>query len=174
MDHKVRRMIPQTTAMLALGVLIGCTSTPSVPDSLSADDLRAMQETAQNALESNRIGQSANWSNTATGNLGTVTPTRTFQRDNGTPCRDFQLTATASGRTAIGYDTACRSADGAWVSQDYDSLVDALRYSGNRNYNRSTYVGVGSYRCRGAYSYRYRDPWCRTGSGVSFGVGTGF
>lgn len=130
-----------------------------------------MQQTAQQALEQNKVGQSSNWTNSANGHLGTVTPIETFESDP-KPCRRYQITASVEGRTAIGYDTACRRADGVWVSSNFDSLIDALEYA---QYRRDRYD---------RYPY-YDDPWCdRPGrwhspycgprSGLSVGVGTRF
>lgn len=170
-----RRAAAAAVTLAALTVA-GCTAgPPSVPERLDAADQRLMEETAQRALESNRVGESANWASGTTGHVGTVTPIETFER-NAVPCREFQMTATVGGKTAIGYDTACRRADGVWVSRNFDSLVAALQYADRHR---------GSYHPRDRYyDPFYDDPWCgprgyrsgpycRPRSGLSFGVGVG-
>ena len=133
------------------------------PRRLDPADLSLVSETTQQTLEINKIGESANWSNPASGNRGKVTPTRTFQRDDGRPCRAFQQTATIDGRTRIAQDTACRTAAGMWQSESHSSLADAIRsddapaYGGSYGPSTGVSVGVGGGR-----------------SGVSVGTGIGF
>jgi len=178
----MRRLLPAprgaTLAVTALLAFAGCTSVPDVIDRLDVAELRLMAETVQAALESNRVGAATNWVNPATGHLGTVTPVYTFAGDNGTPCRDYQITATADGDTAVGYDTACRRADGAWESRHYDSLSDVLRYGGNGRYAPPYPPWYDDPWCR--WPQYLHDPWCRwpyhapryrPRSGVSFGLG---
>lgn len=134
------------------------------PPSLTTADLGMVAETTQRVLETNRIGESANWSNAGSGNRGTVTPTRTYATDDGRPCREFQQTATVEGRTRLARDAACRSAAGAWQSQNHASLADAILRddsSASGNYGPPAGVGIGV-----GIGGR--------GSGVSVGTGIGF
>ena len=82
--------------------------------SLDCRDQRYHGDTAQNAFESEPSGTTAAWTNPDTGHRGTVTPTRTFQRNDGTNCREFQQTIVVDGQVEEGYGTACRQADGSW------------------------------------------------------------
>lgn len=81
---------------------------------LDEADRQAMVRAAQNALEENRNGESASWSNPETGHLGTIMPVRTYDSDSGRPCREYQQTATVAGKTGMAYQTACREQDGSW------------------------------------------------------------
>ena len=86
---------------------------PPVP--LSKRDKEIMERTTQEALESNQIGQTANWSNSETGHLGGVTPTRSYPAEAGRTCRDFRMTVTTNGPTWVDHSTACRQLDGSWL-----------------------------------------------------------
>lgn len=81
---------------------------------LTDADRKLMVDTAQAALENNKSGESANWSNPETGHLGTVTPLETYDEGTARPCRDYQQTVTVKGKTGVAYHTACREPDGSW------------------------------------------------------------
>lgn len=159
-------------ALLAAAVLLaGCVSgPPPVAEQLDAGDRALLADTAQATLEHGKLGESANWQNPATGHRGTVTPLRTIEAADEPPCRDYQLTATVADNTAIGYDTACRRADGVWVSKYYSDPVDALRNGYPDRWRRDPYYD--DMWCR--WPPRSYDPWCRPRTGVTFGVGTRF
>lgn len=168
-------------AVLCAG-LTACAAAAPRP-TVTAADLQLISAATQDALEHNRVGESANWSNPATGHLGTVTPTRTLERVAGVPCRDFQQTVTMEGRTTFAYDRACRNTDGLWQSTRYGSLAEAARRAERAptqhgpaygaHVGSGGYGGYAGYRdpwCRGGFD----DPWCRRHSGLSVGVGVGF
>jgi surface antigen len=156
--------------VFACVLLLGCAGTSvNVADRLDAADLSLIAATTQQALEKNKVGQSANWTNPANGHLGTVTPTRTLTADSGAPCRNFQQTATVEGHTILAFDRACRDAAGNWFSTRYVTLSQAIR-EGDSDYAYA----------RRPYAYDYDDPWCRwhwrdpfchPGYGGSFGFG---
>ena len=163
------RLIAVLLIALSLG---GCASgPPPAADRLDADDAILMAETAQSALENGKLGESANWVGSQSGHRGTVTPIRTIEQAGETPCRDYQLTATVGDDTAIGYDTACRRADGVWVSRYFADLLDVLRYGGPQRWRRDPFHNDPW--CRWPHRYGY-DPWCRARDGLSIGVGTSF
>jgi surface antigen len=81
---------------------------------LDPADREQMVHTAQAALENNKSGEAANWSNPDSGHLGTVMPVRTFDADSGTPCREYQQTVTVEDKTGVAHETACRQPDGTW------------------------------------------------------------
>lgn len=94
-------------ALLAAG-LAGCAgTTPS--GSLSDEDISRRTAARARALENNRTGEAANWQNPATGNLGSVVPTRTFRSAFGEDCREFQEMVTVAGDTDVLNGTACRT-----------------------------------------------------------------
>ena len=93
----------------ALGALIGS----EVGKSLDRADRLAMQHATQNTLETAPSGSTSTWRNPDSGNSGTVTPTQTYQRNDGAYCREFTQTVTVGGRTQEAYRTACRQPDGS-------------------------------------------------------------
>lgn len=165
-----RHWLAVAVAVLACAALASCAGTTvSVADRLDAGDLSLIAATTQEALEKNKVGQSANWTNPANGHLGTVTPTRTFTADSGAPCRNFQQTATVEGQTILAFDRACRDPAGTWFSTRHVTLTQAIR-EGDSDYAYA----------RRPYPYDYDDPWCRwhwrdpfchPGYGSSFGFG---
>jgi surface antigen len=79
---------------------------------------RSMDDTdrlkAHRSLEHNRTHESSHWSNPDTGNDYTMTPTRTWQNDNGQYCREYTTEVVVGGQQETAYGTACRQADGSW------------------------------------------------------------
>jgi surface antigen len=84
---------------------------------LDQRDRRLAAETAQRAFEAAPTGNAVQWTNPDTGNYGTVTPTRTYQSDSGTYCREFQQEIVVGGQKQQGFGTACRMLDGTWQIQ---------------------------------------------------------
>jgi surface antigen len=101
-------------AATAIGGLLGAFVGSELGKSLDRADQAHHERAYHSAMETHRSGQSSNWQNPDSGHYGTVTPTRTYQQPDGTPCREFQQTITVGGRTEQGYGTACRQADGSW------------------------------------------------------------
>lgn len=64
------------------------------------------------ALESNRIGQTTTW-NDPDGSIHSVTPTQTYYQ-NEVPCREFRQTVEIDGQVEILSGKACRKSDGSW------------------------------------------------------------
>jgi len=99
-----------TAAGAVLGVFLGS----SIGKSLDKADRLYATQTAHTALESNPSGRTSRWSNPDSGHSGTITPTRTVEVYNGTPCRDYETTVTIDGRTETAVGRACRQSDGTW------------------------------------------------------------
>ena len=97
-----------------IGTLLGTLAGNEVGKSLDRADRLAVKRTTQESLESAPVGKTTTWKNPDTGNEGTVTPEKTYQRDDGTYCREFTQTIKVGGRTEEGYGTACRQPDGTW------------------------------------------------------------
>lgn len=99
---------------IGAGVVAGGMLGNSIGSSMDCADQLRHSRTTQDALESQHTGQSSSWQNPDTQTAGSVTPTRTWTRDDGTPCRDFQQTITIEGRQETLSGTACRQNDGTW------------------------------------------------------------
>ncbi len=69
------------------------------------------------ALESVRTDVPTQWVNPDTGYEYVLTPTRTFDGNEG-PCREYTLDAEIGGRTEQVYGIACRQPDGSWQIAD--------------------------------------------------------
>ncbi len=105
--------IVATGAGVFLGALIG----GGIGKQLDEKDRLEAQRATQSALESSRSGQTITWTNPDTGNSGTVTPTKTYQKNSNEYCREYQQTITIGGKTEDAYGTACRQPDGSWKVQ---------------------------------------------------------
>ncbi len=101
-------------AATAAGALLGAFVGNEVGKSLDRADKVAMGQTVQQSLETAPMGTTSSWQNPDSGNSGTVTPANTFQRGDGTYCREFSQTISVGGRTEEAYGTACRQPDGSW------------------------------------------------------------
>ena len=101
-------------AMIGAGVLAGGLLGNRLGSRLDCEDQRYHGSTAQDALETQRTGTSSSWTNPDTGHSGSVTPTRTYQRADGTYCRDFNQSIVVDGRSEQATGTACRQDDGTW------------------------------------------------------------
>ncbi len=98
---------------IGIGALLGGIVGSEIGKSLDRADRAYMARTTQESLERGQTGTPSTWRNPDSGHAGTVTPTRTYERDSG-PCREYQQTVTIDGRTQRAYGTACRQADGSW------------------------------------------------------------
>jgi surface antigen len=101
-----RGRAPAIIAGGVLGAIIG----GSIGESMDKAD----HVHTNNALENARTGQRVTWKNPDTGADYTVTPTRTYQRENGQYCRDFKTWGWIDGYEEELHGTACRASDGTW------------------------------------------------------------
>ncbi len=99
---------------VGIGAVLGGLVGSEIGKSLDRADRAYMSRTTQQSLESQRTGQASTWRNPDNRHSGTVTPTRTYRRESGEYCREFQQTVTIDGRTERAYGTACRQSDGSW------------------------------------------------------------
>ena len=99
---------------VAAGTLLGAFIGSSIGESLDKADQMYANQTAQKSFESAKSGQTQGWSNPDSGHSGTITPTKTFQTNNGQYCREFTQTIEVAGKKQQGYGTACRQPDGTW------------------------------------------------------------
>lgn len=104
---------PSTEGIIA-GVLLGGLIGSAIGDQLDHQDRQQAQRAAYRALENSRSGDAIAWKNPDSGHYGSVTPTRTYQRNAGEYCREYQQSITIGGQVHQGYGTACRQPDGTW------------------------------------------------------------
>ncbi|MDF1827113.1 MAG: RT0821/Lpp0805 family surface protein [Legionellaceae bacterium] len=67
----------------------------------------------ERALETAPTGKKTSWKNPDSGHQYSVTPTRTYYR-NEQPCREYTTYANIGGKQEQIYGKACRQADGSW------------------------------------------------------------
>jgi surface antigen len=78
-------------------------------------DISVIVGSVNRVLETERTGVPTRWSNSETGNHGTVTVTRTYYRADGVPCREYLRTTENPGGTGIRIaGVGCRSGPGVW------------------------------------------------------------
>lgn len=79
---------------------------------------RAMDQVDQNCvgqvLERAETGKTVVWKNPDRQGEYKVTPTRTYQTNGGTYCREYQTQIVIGGKLERAYGTACRQTDGTW------------------------------------------------------------
>ncbi|HLG90213.1 MAG TPA: RT0821/Lpp0805 family surface protein [Alphaproteobacteria bacterium] len=92
------------------GGLVGGPAGRALDDS----DLAYMSRQTSKALETVPTNQTSNWVNPESKSPASVTPTRTYQRPDGTYCREFSQSVTIKGQEQKVSGTACRQADGSW------------------------------------------------------------
>ena len=101
------------TAAIIVGTIAGAMIGRHIGESM--DDTDRMQ-TAM-VLNDARTGEGTTWVNPDNGNRYTVTPTRTYEQNDG-PCREFRLDARVGDQADQEvYGTACLQADGSWLVQ---------------------------------------------------------
>ncbi len=81
--------------------------------SLDDEDQAAMIQHFNHAMESAPTGQPVTWTNPS-GIAVQLSATRTFQRADGTYCREFSQSLTSGGQPNVAKGTACRQSDGTW------------------------------------------------------------
>jgi surface antigen len=102
---------------IGAGVLAGGFLGNKIGASMTCEDKTYHEETTQNALETQSVGQVSSWTNPDSGHEGSITPVKTYQQDDGKYCREFEQTVLVDGREERGTGTACRDEDGTWRMQ---------------------------------------------------------
>ena len=103
-----------TALAMTAGVVGGARLGQRLGQRLDKADQFEQQQAAGRAFEGAPSGQPVPWSNPDSGNSGEVTPTRTYQRADGTYCREFASKVVIEGQSETVYGTACRNPDGTW------------------------------------------------------------
>ena len=102
-------------AAVAIGTLAGALIGQQIGETLDHADKQYMQQTAQTTLEKARTNETSQWVNPDSGHSGTITPTRTFEGEQGQPCREYTQTVMIGGEPQEARGTACRQSDGTWL-----------------------------------------------------------
>ncbi len=92
------------------GVLIGA----AIGSSLSGPQSYADHGCVVQTFERAPTGQAVVWDNPDIGARYSLTPTRTWEAEEGRYCREYNSVAEIGGRTQSVYGTACRQPDGSW------------------------------------------------------------
>ncbi len=150
---RIRTLAALIPAFLLMAGCAGYPYPPHANELLAKSDRKLLVETAQSALEKNKTGQSANWSNPETNARGTVTPTQTYERAAISPCRNYRVTVTIREKTHEAADTACRQSPGNWKSVNHPGLA-----------GQHVFEGLDYYFTGGRYlydfpRYEYHDPF---------------
>lgn len=95
------------------GAMLGAWAGSKIVQGMTAQD-RGYYESASTRAATAPVGQQITWYNPASGNQGTITPTRAGTTSDGAACREYQQTVTIGGKTEKAYGTACKQADGSW------------------------------------------------------------
>ncbi|MFI4983716.1 MAG: RT0821/Lpp0805 family surface protein [Rickettsiales bacterium] len=98
---------------IAAGTLLGALAGSTIGKSLDQADVAYANRTHQDALEYNKVGSASSWKNPDSGASGTITPTKTYTK-NERQCREYTQTISVGGKVEKGYGTACRQPDGSW------------------------------------------------------------
>ncbi len=103
---------------IGAGVVAGGLLGNRIGSQLDCQDQAYHVDTTQNALEYQPTGQTSTWKNPDSGHAGSVTPTKTYTANDGSPCREFTQTIYVDGQSEEVRATACRQDDGTWQMMD--------------------------------------------------------
>src|SRR3954454_6281022 len=98
-------------AATAGGTLVGALAGGKLGGYLQGNDRQTATQAEQTAVSQ---GEPIQWTNSETGNRGTIEPTRTYQDQTGQTCREYQHTVYVGGRAEQAHGNACRQPDGTW------------------------------------------------------------
>jgi surface antigen len=99
---------------MAIGGVVGAVAGNAIGSNLDEKDKEKMTASTHRALENSKIGQTSAWSNSKSGNSGTVVPTRAYRSVGGEYCREYTHTVNIGGKVQEAYGTACRKPNGMW------------------------------------------------------------
>lgn len=92
------------------GTIIGLIVGGSIGRSMDEVDHNCVGQTLEHAPD----GQTIYWNNQQAETQYQVTPVKTYQKNDGRYCREYQTTSVIGGRAQQTYGTACRQPDGSW------------------------------------------------------------
>jgi surface antigen len=97
-------------AAIAGGALLGILLGGSIGNAIDQLDERCVGQ----VLEHAGSDQTVTWRNRDSGASYQVTPTRTWEEEEGRYCREYTTTVRIGGKPQQAYGTACRQPDGSW------------------------------------------------------------
>lgn len=101
-------------AVIIGGAIVGGLVGSAIGDRMDAADRKEARFAQQRALETAPSGSIVPWRNPDSGHSGTITPTRTYQAEDRSYCREFQQVVSVDGKNQQAHGTACREDDGTW------------------------------------------------------------
>lgn len=101
---------------LVIGAPAGSIDPKALPGELLATDYSAMQIAARYALDGPRVNQATTWQNRVTQNSGAITPLWLERSAQGEECRDYLQLLLLERQRHQASGTACRQADGRWLT----------------------------------------------------------
>jgi surface antigen len=102
------------TVLTIGGVLAGALAGGTVGRSMDPVDQGCISRTLENTPTSKTVA----WKNPDTDSSYWVTPTRTFNANDGTACREYITQSVIDGKPEKVTGTACRQQDGSWKIQN--------------------------------------------------------
>lgn len=105
-------------------------------ESLDCKDQQYHSQTAHEALEYQPAGRPSSWRNPDSGHSGSITPVKTWQREDGQYCRDFTQSIVIDGKVEDARGTACRDDQGTWQIVSSDSTGAPGSSAGYRDQER--------------------------------------
>lgn len=123
-------------AATVIGAVAGGYAGNRYGESLDCKDQQAHAQTAHEALEYQPAGRPSSWNNPDSGHSGSITPVKTWQRDNGQYCRDYTQSIVIDGVVEEAKGAACREDDGSWRIVSNGVPSDQPNYSGRRGQER--------------------------------------
>jgi surface antigen len=109
---------------VAFDTLLGPTLTKQIGQGsqvLTKTDVAYYNYASQRAMETMKAGTAAAWKNPDTGVYGTITPLRTYQREDGVYCREYQQDISIGNSLLQGDGVACRNPERVWEYQVQDN-----------------------------------------------------
>jgi surface antigen len=101
-------------AAIVVGALLGGVAGNRIGARMNQADRVYAGRALSESLEYAPVGAQSQWRNPETRHTGYSTPTRTYSRADGSPCREFTTAVIIDGYREQAYGTACRQHDGSW------------------------------------------------------------
>ncbi|UCH74243.1 MAG: hypothetical protein JSU82_18410 [Rhodospirillales bacterium] len=99
---------------LGVGTVLGALIGSDIGRAMDQQDYAYATGSFGHAMEAAPSCTTITWSNSRTGNFGSVMPTNTYEPEPGRYCREFQQQVVIGGELQDAYGTACRQPDGSW------------------------------------------------------------